>query len=226
MARKSKKSGSNFNMSGATKNPLWRPQPRRARPRVNFDGNRLHGKTNMLDSPINSLAPAVKQIFPIDCCSVASTAVQSVSTNTTIPSNYSEYVYDSVQLEWFPRIGPSHFLAGSQIVGCYLDNPEMVSTSVSETLTSTFNRIRSTKNYFFCNAWERKIFNIPLTRRIKTFNVNTNTAYGDAEMLGRSLQGAVLTVQNNALDPGGSIVLGNWVVSYQLELKNLTNGAT
>lgn len=230
MARKSKTTGKrssqNFNQSGATNNPLWRPQARKPRPRVNFDGNLLHGKTNLLDSPVTTLVPAVKQVFPVDCSSIASVATQTLASNTNIPSNYSDYVYTSVSIEWFPKVGPSSIFAGTQIIGCYIDNPEMIAAAISETTGTTFNRIRSTRNYFFCNAWERKTFTIPLTRRLKSFNVNTGTAYNDVDVVNRSTQGAILTVQNNVVDPGGSVTLGNWIATYNLELRNLTNGLT
>jgi hypothetical protein len=181
---------------------------------------------NAVDQTLTSTAPACRQIHTVDCSTLASAGATSMASNTNIPGSYSDYVYASVTMEWFPKIGPTHALAGTQVLGCYIDNPEQIAIAFTESVNSNFARVRSTRNMFFCNAWERKLFTIPLTRRIKSFNVNATTSYADTDIINRSVQGAVLTVVNNSINPVTDTVVGNWVTTYKLELRGLTNGGT
>lgn len=224
MARRSKNRQDVNNR--VNRNPLTRPQPRVPRPRVNFDGMHLNAKRTTQALTVTVLSPSVSQILYADCSSNSSATRECIAANTTIPSNYSEHIYHSIVAEWFPLIGPSHFLAGTQIIGAYLDNPEQIVVADSESINAHQNRIRSTKNMVFCNAWERKSFNLPLTRRLTTFNVNTSASYADIDVVTRSVQGIFLTAASNSVNPLANVSLGYWVVTYKLELRNLTAGLT
>lgn len=227
MARRSRNMKRSDNNNLVNRNPLTRPQPRIPRPRLNFDGTTLLAKRTGPNFNVATLTPSAQQIWLVDGSFTGSTTRIGVTSNTTVPSNYSEYVFHSVSMEWFPTIGPSHPLAGAQIVGCYIDNPEQLVIADASTTSSLISRIRATKNFFFCNAWERKTFNIPLTRRLKSFNVNTSANYADPDVNSRSVQGAILTAISNVVDPvSTALTLGFWVATYKIELRNLTDGLT
>lgn len=207
------------------RNPLIRPKVRVPRPMVNFDGQFLNGTHVYI--PDTTAVNTSHHIFFVDCGTVSSNAgfivKESVPINLdSITGKYNEYVYESLQLEWIPAVAPGVADGGSQIMVTYIDNPEqMVGVNVMTTAQaiSMNTLVRNMRSF---NAWERMSINVPLSRRIKTFNVNsTGTVVSDINAVSRSIQGLVLVTYQSV---NSSVVLGSWRSRYRIKLMGLNYG--
>jgi len=206
-------------------NPLDSTVKRSGPGRVNidFDGQTLHGL--QFATPMLTIGGTAVGIYPVDC-SIASSAGTSANVRyeaiarslTGITKLYNEYVFRSVTCTWIPSVSPGIADGGGQINICYVDNPEEMSsyfTLSDSTLFATSKAVRNSKTF---NAWERFTFSVPLTRRIKSFNVNQNTGTGDVNQFMRSTQGFIL-VGASAISPIAQ--LGQWKITYTMDLKGL-----
>jgi len=200
----------------------------KSRPKVNFhfDGQILNGTG--FSVPLVTVSNFAAGIYFVDCSNVQSGGsglfYQSISKDfSSITDYYNEYFYHSVHCEWMPYISPGIADGGSQIYICYIDNAEEMAGLPGSSIATNFNIAKSSRNMKFFNAWERFSYNVPLSRRRKTFDVNTNTAY-TVDVVDRSVQGAVITGLSSS---SAAVSLGQWRFTYILELRNLnTNIAT
>jgi len=191
----------NKNKEGATSkrelDPIRRPRIGIGRPRLNFDGNTLHG-FNFLPN-VNTVAFRAVTVIPIDC---SATNVAGASPNISIAGAangltaatriYGEYWYNSVQLHWVPHVSPGVADGGSPIYVGYIDNPEVITSLPAASDATLITLVRSLKNCKTFNAWQGFTYSVPLTKRVPKFNVDTTQSYLDAPTVSRSVQGVVV----------------------------------
>lgn len=187
-----------------------------SRPRLGFNGQILEGFT-YLASTTSGGDGAGTAAYTIDC---ASGGVGSA--NSGLLAFYKEYVYESLKVEWIPGIGPASTLAGSQLFVTYDDNPEHMITYLAGVAGTNITAQLADSNTKIFNAWERVTFNIPLTRRRRMFDVNTNNA-GTIDVLDRSTQGLLVFGYNTTVV---SSAVGRWKVSYHIRLHGLSAMST
>jgi len=195
-----------------------RPNPRI---RVNFDGQMLNGTGFM--TPLVTVANGACAMYIADCA----TTVVSVAANdyyqsinydlTNISKYYNEYIYHSIHMEWVPYTSPGISDGGSQIYIAYIDNSEVLSNAIGAAVGTVYNIAKTSRDMKFFNAWERFVYKVPLSRRHNTFDVNLTDLY-TIDTVDRSVQGAVIV---GATSPSASVALGQFRVSYHLELRKL-----
>jgi hypothetical protein len=188
--------------------------PRIPRPRIKFDGHLLSG-TATIGSSVTASNAAFDYHF-VDC----NITYGIPRAHNAITDSYQNYVYRSLRVEWLPIVGPAHVDAGAQVQITYIDNAEdMFFIQNTATATTAKNAILST-NYKAFNAWERFTWNVPLTRRRKTFAVNT-VYTPSIESLERSAQGMMaMAISGTAT---AAIQLGSYRFIYDIELTGLSS---
>lgn len=160
------------------------------RPKLQFDGQMLH-------SMYYADAPGTSGQIATDYFTVDTASSKSVVSNITgVTGLYNTYVFEQVKVNWIPKISPGNNDAGTTVAVAYLDNVEKFQAWISMTDANRQTAIRLVKNVKFFNAWERVEVNIPLTRRRKWFDVNTNRTINDSD-LDRSTQGVIIVVVNS-----------------------------
>jgi len=206
-----KRAGIKKKLGKRPSNPMSR-MTRVSRPKIGFNGQVLEAFTLAPAITTGSDGAGTQPLF-IDCSS--NNVASSVGGITQF---YKEYVYESLKCEWIPSIGPASTLAGSQLYVTYDDNPEHMVTYTTNTASAN-NALQladSTTRIF--NAWERVTFNIPLTRRRRMFDVNTNTS-GGVDVNDRSTQG-ILALGYNTTTVSSSV--GRWKLTYHIKLMGLS----
>jgi len=195
-----------------------RPNPRI---RVNFDGQMLNGTGFM--APLVTLVNTAQAVYIADCSTTnVATAVnndyQCINYDlTNISKYYNEYIYHSIHMEWVPYTSPGIADGGSQMYIAFIDNPEVISNAIGAAIPNVYTLAKTSRDMKFFNAWERFVYKVPLTRRHNTFDVNLTDVYA-ADTVDRSVQGAVLV---GATSPSAGVSLGQFRVSYHLELRKL-----
>lgn len=220
---KTKKSNNKSNRQKV--NPLAISRVPRSRMKMNFDGQVLHGVGYM--APNATLINLATGTYTIDFSNNAGTFgaanqyVQSVGYDLVAMSRYfNEYVYTSLQMEWIPNVAPGVADGGSQCYISYIDNAEAILGNYGAGVATQFSAAKNARNSRFFNAWERFVYNVPLTRRRKTFDTNyTFSALVDT--FDRSVQGAVCIGLSSV---SAAVTLGQWKVHYTAELHNLDLG--
>jgi len=204
-------------------NPLTHKIIRNPRPKVHFDGQILNGTGYMV--PNASLINLYAGMYAIDCSNTAGTIVANQYIQSTaydllaITKLYNEFVYHSVRYDWVPNVSPGVADGGSQIYIGYIDNAEEIVTWVGAAVGTAFNIAKTGRNTKFFNAWERFSYNVPVSHKQKTFDTNYNlAAYSDSNVNDRSVQGAVVF---GASTLSAAVTLGQWRVTYVLELRGL-----
>jgi len=139
---------------------------------------------------------------------------------------YAQYVVEKCSITWIPQVGPSSALASSKIHLSYTDNAERM--NLFQTATGTPQAIRRSialgcKNVFSFNAWERVTWNVPLSRRRRSFDVNTIGATTAIEEFERCVQGLVMCIYE-ATSTG--VNLGTFKVDYRVRLYGLDVGTS
>lgn len=214
------------NKNGTSKSlvdPIRRPKPGIGRMRLNFDGNTLHG-TQFLPRAITAGFRAAT-ILMVDASSTNTTgfsaeigiagASNGLNAATKI---YGDYWYTSMQLTWIPHVAPGVADGGAPIYIGYVDNPEVISGLTTATSASLITTSRSTRNVKTFNAWQPFTYNVPLTKRLPRFNVDTTNTYLTANDVERSVQGAVV-VGYEAINAVAD--LGQFRVTFNMELRNM-----
>jgi len=201
----------------------------RPRPKINvkFDGQMLNGMG--FSAPMVTIANQAAAIYYVDCSSVVGTNltlnsyIQSASADfNTISKYYNEYIYHSLRLDWLPYVSPGIADGGSQVYIDYIDNAEEMAALDGSSATTIFNIAKSSRNMKFFNAWERFSYNVPLSRRRKTFDTNINTTY-TVDIIDRSVQGCVCV---GATSSSAAVSLGQWRFTYLMELRTLNLNIT
>jgi len=208
-------------------NPLTIQNNPRPKIKYNFDGQMLNGMG--FSTPLVSIANGGCAEYYVDCSSVVGTGIaansyiQSVSADfNTISKYYNEYIFHSLRMDWMPYLSPGVADAGSQIYIDYIDNAEEMAALDGAAVVTVYNVAKTSRNTKFFNAWERFSYNVPLSRRRKTFDVNINTAY-TTDIIDRSVQGAVIVGFTSV---SAAISLGQWRFTYLLELRTLNLNIT
>lgn len=185
------------------------------RPYINFDGTYLSG-TILLNA--SALASGLAFDYHLMNCN----STLGISRgHSTITDSYENYIYDSVVMEWLPTIGPADTYAGTQMSAAYIDNAEdMFFIINTATVTTAKNLVQRVAKPFVWNAWERVSWNVPLTRRRKTFAVNTTITETILEME-RDCQGLVVVIQGGPTS--GTPILGTFRFVYKLRLNGLAS---
>lgn len=202
-------------------NPMYRTQVKQPRPKVSFDGQLLKGSQIFANQ--QTLANQGSTVLFVDCSNtsggVASNRLETaIGQLNSIAGFYNEYVYDSLVIEWLPLIAPGTADAGTRCYIGYVDNPEVVATLTAATAATTVGAVKGIRNFKAFNAWEHFRYTVPLTRRVKTFNVNTTSLHTDPEINARSTQGAVVMGLDSLTAAG---TYGAWRSYYTITLKGL-----
>lgn len=223
----------NTNISKRTKNsrknatnPLYKPVTRRSSPKVTFDGSYLNFTQYFAN--ITTLANQASAVYTVDCSNTNNLALPSNSIQcpavgyTGVTALYNEYVYEKLTFHWLPFIGPGQAGAGSKCYISYIDNPENMSTIAAANTAAVVSVTQGVRNCISWNAWEKFTYNVPLTKRRKCFDVNTNIAIS-ADGYERSIQGIVSFGINgvNAVE-----ALGQMRVTGVIKLIGLQTGIT
>lgn len=141
---------------------------------------------------------------------------------TNMVKQYREYRFTKLVIHWIPKVSPGVSDGGSQIHVAHTDNPEQMSFIMNGATTTAQRRnftIGSKNNVAF-NAWERFTWNVPITRRLPWFNVNTAaTSITDINELSRAAQG--LLVVGYASNSAAVTTLGTMKFDYHVELRGL-----
>lgn len=205
------------------RSPMVTRIPRAPRPKVNFDGQILNGTGYAI--PISTLVNSASGVYTIDVSSLNGTGAAinmyeySVCNDLlAIARLYNEYIYRSVTMHWIPAVAPGVADGASQIYVSYIDNAEDITNLLTAaTPGPVFNASKNPRNSRFFNAWERFSYTIPLSSRRKTFDVNAANNQ-TVDVVDRSVQGAIVTGYTSL---SAAINLGQWRVTYSLELRNL-----
>lgn len=201
--------------------PIYNIRRNTPRPKVNFDGTVLHGTE--LSLTLVTVANSAANNFFIDCStlgtSVGTNFTQSVSADLNqISARYAEYRFLNVKVKWIPHVAPGVLDAGSPMYVAYTDNPEIISNIAGFSMGTLLAAAKGFRNLKTFNAWQGWQYNVPLTRRLPWFNVNSSTSPLTADVLARCVQGCVI-VAAESLSP--AIDLGQLHVTYDVELRNL-----
>lgn len=195
MARKSKSNKTNLARRNENQiNPLYRPVIRRKTPSLNFDGTYLNFTQYFAN--IVTLANQASAVYTVDASNTNNIALPTqtvqcpITGYTGVSAIYNQYVYEKLTFHWQPFIGPGQAGAGSKCYIAYLDNPEDMVTLVNSNTATVVAATQGIRNCISWNAWEKFVYNVPLTKRRKCFDVNTNTG-AVADTLERSVQGLV-----------------------------------
>lgn len=206
-------------------NPAYSSNAVIPRMNFNFDGQMLNGL--QFGVPALTLTNGAAAIHLLDCSNTATNGitanilVQSVSqTLSGITARYAEYIYRAVTFTWMPFVAPGVADGGSQIYVAYQDNPENLASLAISSVTAIFDSAKASRNMKCFNAWERFSYTVPISARRKSFDVNTTTTIGATDTYDRSVQGAVIVGYSSL---SASATLGQWKISYHLELRRLNN---
>lgn len=192
------------------------------RPKLSFDGTTLSG-TEFTPNLITALNTA-SEVIVVDCSnfngSVGVTKlIQSAALDLAgITARYNEYRYTNLQLHWIPHVAPGVQDAGSPMYVGYLDNPEYMATTFSTAAPADVANVKGIRNMKTFNAWQGWTYNVPLTRRLPWFNVNSNISTFVVETAARCIQGFVI-VGAESITAG--IDLGAFHLTYDVELRGL-----
>lgn len=203
------------------RNPLHRKPIVPRGPRVNFDGTILHGQNYTATS--TSLVSVASILMPIECSNftggLAPQLIRAVAAELSgITTFYEEYKFNKLVCKWLPQISPGQAGGGSRITAAYYDNAEVISSLMGSASGALIPIVKSTRNAVSWNAWEQFTYNVPLTTRRKTFDVNTNSTYV-VDSVDRSTQGLVVVVVESI---NASENLGQMKLTYDLWLRGLT----
>lgn len=228
MARKSNKTNNANRMTRGERsvNPLYRTVQRRTTPKLNFDG--LYLNFTQYFANITTLANQASAIYTVDASSTNSVSTPSntvqcpVTGYTGVTSVYNEYVYEKLAFHWQPFIGPGQAGAGSKLYISYFDNAEDMATLAAANTATVVAAAQGARNCVSWNAWEKFTFNVPLTKRRKSFDVNTTIATS-ADSYDRCMQGVVAFGINgvNAIE-----ALGQMRITGVIKLIGLQTGIT
>lgn len=202
--------------------PINRTVKRVPRPRVNFDGTTLSG-FGLATRDITA-ANIASHMFLVDCsglfASVGSVKILEGVGRTLSPltAYYQEYRYVNLKLQWIPHVAPGVADGGSSIYIGYLDNPENIFQRYSTAAAADITAVKGLRNFKSFNAWQGFTFNVPLTRRLPWFNVNTSLTTSDANDAVRAIQGACLVGYESI---GAIADLGVWHYTYDVEVRGL-----
>lgn len=190
------------------------------RTKLSFDGTVLHGTE--FTRNLVTVANGASMLLFVDCTNldtvVANKFQQSIALDlAAIAGRYTEYRYTSVQLHWIPHVSPGVADAGSPITVGYVDNPELITNVSSALVTADIAAVKGMRNLKSFNAWQGFTYNVPLTRRLPWFNVNTNMVYV-VDTIERATQGLVLAVGESL---SAAIDLGAFHITYSVELRGL-----
>lgn len=198
-------------------NPVFDPNrriPRTPRPKVKFDGTSLTGS-------IVIPATATSGGAGSDWHFISSNFNLSISRDhTAIVDSYQDYVYDQVTFHWLPKVGPADVQAGLQFGVAYLDNAEDMFFAMTATAAQMESLVLSTSKPFLYNAWERCSYNIPLTKRRKTFAVDSSVTE-DINRLERDSQGMIVIFFKGG--PAIAASVGSYYFTYTMRLTGLAS---
>jgi hypothetical protein len=200
---------------------MYRNQVKQPRPKANFDGQLLNGSQIFANQ--QTILNQGSTLMFVDCSNtsggLASNRLETaIGQLQGIAAFYNEYVYESLVVEWLPLIAPGTADAGTRVYIGYVDNPEVIATLTAASAPTTVGAVKGIRNFKAFNAWEHFRYSVPLTRRVKAFNVNTVTVHTDAEINGRSCQGAVVMGLDSLTAAG---TYGAWRTYYTVRLKGL-----
>jgi hypothetical protein len=203
-------------------NPNTVRHTRVPRPIVNFNGQNLNGSGYF--PPFTTLVNTAAAIYSLDTSTLASSGpanlyFQSINYDlNAISKVYNEFVYHSIRMEWVPFVAPGVADGGGQLYVCYVDNVEEIANIMATTSPNVvFDVAKNARNAKFFNAWERFIYDVPVSRRKKLFDTNS-TSLQTIDVIDRSCQGAVIS---GGYSLSASSSLGQWRTTYMLELRNL-----
>lgn len=201
-------------------NPMTRNNSQHVpRPRIKFDGqilnSVLYGDSSITAGNISSDFHMVNndRVF----------GLSRVLENLT--KFYSTYKYRQVSVEWLPKVAPGVADGGSRVHIAYLDSPERMSNWFSLTDAQRLNVVVGCTNVKSFNAWERYTYNVPLTYRRKSFDVDVTVTSTTPDDFDHTTQGMIVMVFQSV---SAAIVLGGWRIKFSEELMGLdasTNGA-
>jgi hypothetical protein len=180
------KSKQKHNAQKAHKNPLYRGVPKPLRPKTSFDGQYLNIKRTFPAVTVADTVALVTTTYPIN------TTVGSMmgQYGSAIANTYSEYVYEKAKMHWLSNIGPAGADAGGRIYVSYYDNPEQLLAVAAATAANQVAYQKGTRNTKVWNLWESFEYHVPLTRRRKSFDINT-TNDNSVDVTDRSTQGMI-----------------------------------
>lgn len=193
------------------------------RPRVNFDGQYLNGSQIFIREL--TAANVASHIFLADCSNVFSTGgsgvVEGIARQLSgVTGLYQEFRFIKIQMSWIPHVSPGSSDGGSPMYIGWIDNPEIMVTACLASPLSVLAGVKALRTMKTFNSWQPFVYNVPLSRRLPWFNVNTNEVINDSNIFERSTQGAVVT---GAESISAVADLGSWRVTYTVQLKGLTN---
>lgn len=221
MARNNNKTkNSNTRTSRKKQPPTMMVKRNVPRPRLSFDGTVLHGTefTPNMTTLLNSAA----QLLFVDCsnsnAAIGTSLQQSAALDlAALTARYSDFRYLNMQVHWIPHVAPGVADAGSPMYIAYSDNPEQISNIGAFATATNLAAVKGYRNMKTFNAWQNWTYNVPLTRRLPWFNVNTN-ASNAVDVVERSVQGLVL-ICAESISAGAD--LGAFHVTFDIELRGL-----
>jgi hypothetical protein len=190
-------------------NPLHRQPQRAIRLRTNFDGQILNHKTIYSELTASSGNVAARY-----WCDASSGSGVLGTVGSAIAGNYSQFVYESVVFRWLPSVAPGVAAAGGRGFVAFYDSPEDMVIITGHTNSQMIGDAKGSRNMKSFNVWEPFVYNVPLTRRRKTFSVNLTNS-GTAYEHDSSVQGLVVTGFETV---GATDTVGRWQVESVVRL--------
>lgn len=201
-----------------------KPNPVDSRPQKNprnkfsFDGSNLHATIF-----VNSSATAANVATDFQQIGTDSAFAPSRVLNSMI-RQYREYRYNKIVFQWQPNVGPASTDAGSRVTFSFIDNPEQILAFQTNTAPFTTAALRvpfvkGSRNSFTFNAWERVVWNVPLTKRKPWFDVNTSEGAYTVDVIDRAVQGMVIQAYESVSAVATS--LGTVRIVFDIEVRGL-----
>jgi hypothetical protein len=203
--------------------PINRTIKRVPRPRVSFDGTTLSG-FGLATRDITA-ANVASHMFLVDCSNSFSSVggvkiLEGIGRSlAALTGFYQEYRYTNVKLQWIPHVAPGVADGGASICIGYIDNPENIFQRYTSAAVTDIVSVKGLRNFKSFNAWQGFTYNVPLTRRLPWFNVNSTLTTSDAIDAVRAIQGACLVGYESL---SAVIDLGVWHYTYDVEVRGLT----
>jgi len=208
-------------------NPVARLNRPKIAPKVSFDGTRFNA--HWYPATTTTAAFLASAVIPVDTSNTNGGAAPQSIYSAQLPTValtgvYEEYHYNQLHIKWLAQVAPGVADAGSRITAAYFDNPETISNIIlASTSASLITTIKGCRNAISWNAWENFTYKVPLTRRRKWFDVNTNNG-NTTDIVERSTQGVVAIVFESI---SAVVNLGQLNIIFDVVVKGLSlNTAT
>nr|QIC52841.1 MAG: capsid protein [Apple tombus-like virus 1] len=206
-------------------NPLVRKPARIRAPVMSFDGTILNGSNYTASlTTVANVAAAVMLVDASATTAVGPPIIRSQAAELAgITTFYQEFKYLKSAVQWIPQVAPGVADGGSRVTMCYVDNAETMAFLNAAGVAALVAFAKTSRTAVTFNAWEHYKFNVPLSNRRKTFDVNNSTVATNVDIVDRSIQGMVIVIVESV---SAAATIGQLRNTYSIRLAHLNTTTT